>query len=139
VLSDEKGDRVTIAQIRIARRTDRLDEVVRFYRDGLGFEVIGKFADHDGYDGYMLALPGRRDHLEFTSHREGSPCPAPTRDNLLVLYLPEIADITALTERLSALGYRPVETENPYWATRNALTFADPDGWRVVLFPGAGL
>jgi hypothetical protein len=26
--------------LRIARPTDRLDEVVRFYRDALGFEVI---------------------------------------------------------------------------------------------------
>ena len=32
------------AQIRIARPTDRLDEVVAFYRDGLGLAELGGFA-----------------------------------------------------------------------------------------------
>jgi catechol 2,3-dioxygenase-like lactoylglutathione lyase family enzyme len=130
---------VTVSQIRIARPTDRLDELVRFYSEGLSFPIIGRFEDHGGYDGVMLAVPGRRDHLEFTSHRAGSPCPAPTRDNLLVLYLPEPADLAAIDEHLQALGYAPVEAENPYWQQRKAVTFADPDGWRVVLFPGEGL
>ena len=128
-----------VSQIRIARPTDRLTEVVRFYRDGLGFTVIGKFDDHDGYDGIMLAIPGRSDHLEFTCHRSGSRCPAPSRDNLLVLYLPQREDIAEQQARLRMLGYAPVDAENPYWAVHNALTFEDPDGWRVVLFPGAGI
>ena len=37
-------------QLRIARHTDRLDEVVAFYRDGIGLTEIGGFRDHDGYD-----------------------------------------------------------------------------------------
>ena len=32
---------------------------------------------------------------------------------------------------MRALGHDPVEPENPYWS--DDLTFADPDGWRVVL------
>ena len=40
-------------KIRIARPTDHLDEVVTFYRDGLGFEVLGSFEDHDGFDGVL--------------------------------------------------------------------------------------
>jgi hypothetical protein len=35
-------------QARFARHTDRLDEVVRFHRDGLGLREIGRFADDDG-------------------------------------------------------------------------------------------
>jgi catechol 2,3-dioxygenase-like lactoylglutathione lyase family enzyme len=54
-------------QVRFARHTERLDEVVRFYRDGLGLPEIGRFANHDGYDGVFLALPGTGAHLEFTS------------------------------------------------------------------------
>jgi len=50
---------MTVAEIRIARPTDRLDEVVNFYRDGLGLPELYRFADHDGYDGAMLGLPGR--------------------------------------------------------------------------------
>jgi catechol 2,3-dioxygenase-like lactoylglutathione lyase family enzyme len=125
-------------QVRVARPTDQLGEVVRFYRDGLGLEVIGSFEGHAGYDGVMLGLPGREYHLEFTQHAEGSPCPAPSKDNLLVFYLPDRADVARLVARLGALGYPPVPPENPYWAERG-VTVADPDGWRVVLMNTAGL
>jgi catechol 2,3-dioxygenase-like lactoylglutathione lyase family enzyme len=127
-----------VAQVRIARPTDRLDAVVAFYRDGLGLPVLASFADHAGYDGVMLGLPGRRYHLEFTHHREGSPCPAPSRDNLLVLYVPDAAQQAKMSRRLQALGHRPVASENPYWQGKGE-TFEDPDGWRVVLCATAGL
>jgi hypothetical protein len=42
-------------QLRVARHTERLDEVVGFYRDGIGLIEIGGFRDHDGYDGVFLA------------------------------------------------------------------------------------
>ena len=29
----------------------------------------------------------------------------------------------------------PLQAENPYWAAAGAMTFEDPDGWRVVLVP----
>jgi hypothetical protein len=54
-------------QLRVARHTDRLDEVVAFYRDGIGLREIGGFRDHDGYDGVFLEVPGTDAHLEFTS------------------------------------------------------------------------
>jgi catechol 2,3-dioxygenase-like lactoylglutathione lyase family enzyme len=46
------------AHLRVARPTDDLDAVVRFYRDGLGFEVLYEFADHDGFDGAARARRG---------------------------------------------------------------------------------
>jgi catechol 2,3-dioxygenase-like lactoylglutathione lyase family enzyme len=123
--------------VRVARPTDRLEEVVRFYRDGLGLAELGRFEGHAGYDGVLVGLPGEQCHLEFTSHVDGSPCPAPTRDNLLVLYVADDAELRAAAERLKALGHPPVESENPYWPAHGAVTFEDPDGWRVVLFPPA--
>ena len=54
-------------RLRVARHTERLDEVVAFYRDGLGLSEIGGFRDHDGYDGVFLAVPGTGAHLELTS------------------------------------------------------------------------
>lgn len=39
--------------LRVARPTDNLAAVVRFYRDGLGFDVLSEFKDHDGFDGVM--------------------------------------------------------------------------------------
>src|ERR671926_301968 len=96
--SPDEGSPVT--QVRIARPTDRLAEVVRFYRDVLGLEQISSFESHAGYDGVMLALPGRSDHLEFTHHASGSPCPAPTKDNLLVFYIEDDAAIREMAARL---------------------------------------
>ena len=120
-----------LAAVRFARPTDRLTEVLRFYEEGLGLERIDSFRDHAGYSGVMLGLPGEEYHLEFTEHAEGSPGRAPTRENLLVLYLTDRAAIDAISTRLAAFGHEPVEPENPYWA--DDLTFEDPDGWRVVL------
>ena len=126
------------AQVRFARPTDRLAQIVRFYHEGVGLPIVGGFEDHDGYTGVMLGLPDVGYHLEFTSHVDGSPCPAPTADNLLVLYIPDRAAVQAVIERLGSLGYHPVKPENPYWAA-HAVTIPDPDGWRLVLVTGAGL
>lgn len=120
-----------LAAVRFARPTDRFEEVLRFYEEGLGLARIDSFADHAGYSGVMLGLPGEDVHLEVTTHADGSPGPAPTRDNLLVLYLRDRGVITAIEDRMRALGHEPVEPENPYWL--GDLTFEDPDGWRVVL------
>lgn len=121
-----------VIRVRVARPTDRLDEVVRFYRDGLGLPELGRFEGHRGYDGVLLGLPGSDYHLEFTAHADGSPCPAPSEDNLLVLYVESEAAAAAAASRLAELGYPDVEPENPYWDGRS-VTIADPDGWRVVL------
>lgn len=126
---------VEFAQIRVARPTDRLVEVERFYAEHLGLPIIYRFENHDGYSGVMVGLPGTEYHLEFTTHVAGSPCPAPTLDNLLVLYFHGEAQMYDVVERLAAAGHEPVEPENPYWNKVGALTFEDPDRWRVVLVP----
>ena len=45
------------AALRVARPTDDLDTVATMYRIGLGFEILGSFADHQGFDGVMLGHP----------------------------------------------------------------------------------
>lgn len=120
------------AVLRVARPTDRLHEVVRFYHDGLGFEIIAAFDDHDGFDGRMLGHPHAPWHLEFTQHRDHRAGRAPTQDNLLVFYLPDRAEWEAAVQRMRAAGYSPVPSFNPYW-DRQGVTFEDPDGYRVVL------
>jgi catechol 2,3-dioxygenase-like lactoylglutathione lyase family enzyme len=120
------------SHLRIARPTDDLNAVVRFYRDGLGFTVLFEFRDHDGFDGVMLGHPGAAYHLEFT-RKKGHPAgKAPTEDNLLVFYLPDEAEWRRATERLAEQGYQPVKAFNPYW-DKSGRTYADPDGYRVVL------
>jgi catechol 2,3-dioxygenase-like lactoylglutathione lyase family enzyme len=127
-----------VARVRVARPTDQLDAVVAFYRDALGLPEIASFRDHAGYSGVMIGLPGLEYHLEFTTHEEGSACPAPSRDNLLVLYIPDAEAISHILERLAARGHHPVEPENPYWAN-DGVTVEDPDGWRLVLQHSPGL
>ncbi|MDQ3804863.1 MAG: VOC family protein [Acidobacteriota bacterium] len=131
-------DDLPVVQVRIARPTDRLEEVVAFYRDALGLPQVGSFSGHAGYDGVMIGLPGRDYHLEFTRHAEGSPGPAPSRDNLLVLYVADAAALERTVAKLTARGHLPVKPENPFWAARG-LTFEDPDGWRVVLMNTRGI
>ena len=121
-----------VSAVRIARPTDRLAECVAFYEDGLGLARLGGFEGHAGYDGVFLGLPGQQVHLELTSHVDGSPCPAPSADNLLVLYLPDRAAVDAVAGRLAERGHPAAEPENPYWRERS-VTVPDPDGWRVVL------
>jgi len=121
-----------VVRVRVARPTDRLEEVVAFYRDGIGLPVIGSFEGHAGYSGVMLGLPGTSYHLEFTHYEAGSDCPAPSKDNLLVFYLSERKAMDRLVERLSAMGYPSVPPENPYWSPDRSVTIEDPDGWRVV-------
>ncbi|MEA2441955.1 MAG: hypothetical protein QOH76_3379 [Thermoleophilaceae bacterium] len=117
-------------QIRVARHTERLDEVVGFYRDGIGLTEIGRFRGHDGYDGVFLGVPGSGAHLEFTSGGEqGAPLPHP--ESLLVLYLGDKQRLAAVVARL---GDEPVRPTNPYWA-EHGVTFEDPDGFLVALVP----
>ena len=119
-------------KMRVARPTDDLESVARFYRDGLGFAELFRFEDHDGFNGVMLGLPGAPYHLEFTTaqgHRAGR---APTADNLLVFYLPDAQQWNDAVARLRSAGYEPVASFNPYW-DRDGLTFEDPDGYRIVL------
>jgi catechol 2,3-dioxygenase-like lactoylglutathione lyase family enzyme len=120
------------AHLRVARPTDDLEPLVKFYRDGLGFDVVGGFQDHDGFDGVMLGHPGAGYHLEFTRRAGHQAGRAPTRENLLVFYLPDAETWRSAVARMERLGYSPVPSENPYWDVRGK-TFEDPDGYRLVL------
>ncbi len=128
----DHADGLARAHLRVARPTDNLGAVVRFYRDGLGFAVLSEFTDHDGFDGVMLGHEGAAYHLEFTRKRGHEAGRAPTRDHLLVFYLPDGAEWQRAVDRLTGHGYRPVKSFNPYW-DRNGQTFEDPDGYRVAL------
>lgn len=128
---DEPVDLGT-AHLRIARPTDDLPAVVRFYHDGLGLEVLSDFVGHDGFDGVMLGRTGAGYHLEFTRKAGHSAGRAPTEDNLLVFYLSDRAHWRAAVDRLERAGYSPVPAFNPYW-DRRGRTFEDLDGYRVVL------
>jgi catechol 2,3-dioxygenase-like lactoylglutathione lyase family enzyme len=128
----EASTNLSQAHLRIARLSADLATVVRFYRDGLGFEVLYEFRDHDGFDAVMLGHRGAAYHLAFVhkvGHKRGR---APTDDNLLVFYLPDADEWKRAVARLEELGHQSVKAFNPYWDVKGK-TFEDPDGYRVVL------
>lgn len=118
--------------LRIAHPTDHLEELLRFYHDGLGLEILASFENHDGFDGVMLGKLGAPYHFEFTHHRGHTVGRAPTQDNLLVFYLPDMEKWQVAVARMQAHGFAPVPSYNPYW-DKLGKTFEDADGYRVVL------
>ncbi|MEZ5830704.1 MAG: VOC family protein [Dongiaceae bacterium] len=118
--------------LRVGRPTDDLDALLPFYVGGLGFEVLYRFHEHEGFDGVMVGHPNYPYHLEFARRRGHRAGRAPTEDNVLVFYLPDDAVYKAALARMSAAGFAPVKSFNPFWDDGGA-TFEDPDGYRVVL------
>ena len=119
------------AHLRIAHLSADLSAAVKFYHDGLGFEVLYEFKDHDGFNAVMLGSKTAAYHLAFV-HKVGHKVEAPPDDDLLVFYLPDADDWKRAVARLEKLGHRPVKAFNPYW-DKKGKTFEDPDGYRVVL------
>lgn len=121
-----------IPTLRVARPTNDLAALRHFYVEALGLSELYAFAGHDGFDGLMVGQAEAAYHLEFTQ-QVGHVVPlAPTAENLLVFYLPERATWEAAVARMQAHGYAAVPAHNAYW-DQQGLTFADPDGYRVVL------
>lgn len=118
--------------LRVARPTDHLEEVIRFYTEGLGLSILDSFEDHEGFDGVMVGLPGGAYHLEFTRKHGHSAGRAPTQDNLLVFYIDDKQEWLNAIQRMAAAGYKPVASFNPYW-DRLGQSYEDPDGYRVVI------
>jgi hypothetical protein len=119
--------------LRVARPTDNLPEVVKFYQDGLGLEVLSSFSGHNDFEGAILGGRGSPYHLEFTHKRGHEVGKAPSEDNLLVFYIPDAAEWKNAVERMQKHGYEPVKSFNPWWDD-GGKTFEDIDGYRVVLY-----
>jgi catechol 2,3-dioxygenase-like lactoylglutathione lyase family enzyme len=91
------------AHLRIARLSADLAAAVKFYGNGLGFEVLYEFKDHDGFGAVMLGRNGAAYHLAFVHKAGHQVAPAPTHDDLLVFYLPDADDWNSAVTRLKEL------------------------------------
>ena len=118
--------------LRVARPTDHLPAVAEMYVKGLGLLVLARFQDHEGFDGVVLGHPRQPYHLEFTMQRGHRAGRAPTKDHLVVFYIPGREEWEAGCANMLAAGFQGVPSHNPYWDLRGR-TFEDPDGYRVVL------
>jgi hypothetical protein len=128
---DSRGA-AAMSYLRVARPTDHLEVIVAMYLAGLGFEVLGQFKDHEGFDGVILGNSELGYQLEFTQQAGHPAGRAPTKDNLLVFYHPERDSWASACARMELAGFQGVASWNPYWDARGR-TFEDPDGYRVVL------
>lgn len=123
---------IQTAILRVARPSDNIDALIPFYVDGLGFELLYRFNQHEEFDGIMLGHKDAGYHLEFTAKNGHTVGRAPTEDNLLVFYLPDGNDFNEAVARMDKAGFSAVTSFNPYW-DRCGKTYEDADGYRVVL------
>ncbi len=118
--------------LRIARPVSNLARTKSMYCVGLGLRVLGRFEDHEGFDGIMLGGAGLGFHFEFTHCRAHPVKPSPTPEDLAVFYVADQAEWERACASLLSAGFTRVTSFNPYWEVRGQ-TFEDPDGYRVVL------
>jgi hypothetical protein len=118
--------------LRVARPVRDPERAAQRYVRGLAWAELGRFEDHDGFDGVMVGPPMGPYHLELTRCRTHPVSPAPTSEDLLVLYLPDVTEWRTRCDAMAAAGFRAVLDANPYWR-RHARTFEDDDGHRVVI------
>ncbi|GGQ54936.1 VOC family protein [Couchioplanes azureus] len=119
------------AAVRIARPSRDLAAAERFYVEGLGLDLLYR-ATAEAAGEHDLVMLGWRQaswHLELVAGPE-VPEPAPTPEDLLVLYLGAPVD-EQLVARIEQAGGKRV-SQSEYW-DRWGVTVADPDGYRLVL------
>lgn len=120
------------AHLRIARPVSDLERSARMYQRGLSLAELGRFENHEGFDGVMLGDPDGQYHFEFTHCRHHPVAPAPTPEDLLVCYVPAQEAWEERCQAMRDAGFAEVEPFNPYWS-RFGRTFRDHDGYRVVI------
>lgn len=118
--------------LRVARPSNDLAALRRFYLDGVGLLELASFSAHAGFDGLIVGAPNAPYHLEFTRQQGVIAARASSQEQLLVLYLPDEERFAAALSRMKSIGIEPVASHNPYW-DQLGVTFEDPDGYRVVL------
>jgi hypothetical protein len=91
------------------------------YAEGLGFDVLGQFENHDGFDGIILGPRDEPYHLEFTSERGRRVEVPPDPDQLLVIYLPDDAEWTRTCTRLETACARDQRERCPVAGALDAL------------------
>ncbi len=118
--------------LRIARPTDNLSRIAKMYEKGLGFKVLSRFENHEGFDGIILGHEHHPYHLEFTHHKNSIVGKAQNQDSLFVFYIKEYKEWKNACKQMEESGFKKVNSFNPYW-DKNGKTFEDLDKYRIVL------
>jgi len=117
--------------LRIARHTDNIEKLVKFYVEIIGLSVLGKFEKHADYNGVFLGIPEMDWHIEFTESNE-SASHYPDRDDLLVFYAKNDMEFNQIKQRIEEGQIPIVKSKNPYW-NQNGIEITDPDGFGIII------
>lgn len=118
--------------LRIARHTNRIEQITEFYVGIIGLQIIGEFQNHDGYDGIFLGKKGLNWHLEFTTSNDCDANHFPDDDDLLVFYPESDKEFDHIIANIEAKGIEKLQAKNPYW-NANGILIKDPDNYGVIL------
>jgi catechol 2,3-dioxygenase-like lactoylglutathione lyase family enzyme len=116
---------------RFARHTNNLEQLKSFYIDILGFELLGGFENHGGYDGVFIGKLNENWHLEFTKSDEIVTFNFGEED-ILVFYPNTKLEFELIHDRIESHSIKFIDSKNPYW-NENGKMILDPDGYRVVI------
>lgn len=123
--------------LRVARHTDNLEKIKRFYIDVLGFQLLGSFENHANYDGIFIGNPDSDWHFEFTKSTEKANHFF-DEDDLLVLYPETDSAYKNLLDNILKKNIPMIASKNPYWndpEVSRGKMILDPDGFRIVISP----
>lgn len=118
-------------EFRYARHTQKIESLIYFYTSVLNFEILGKFENHDGYDGVFLGIKGENWHLEFTQNEE-KPQSHFDEDDALVFYTKTQESYDEILENLKKFEVPLLEPKNPYWRDKG-VCFEDCDHYKIII------
>lgn len=116
---------------RFARHTNNLEQIKSFYIDILGFELLGGFENHNGYDGVFIGKSNENWHLEFTKSEEIVLFNF-NEDDILVFYPNNKTEFDFIMNKIHSRKIEFIKAKNPYW-NENGKMILDPDGYRVII------
>ena len=116
---------------RFARHTNDLEQIKSFYIAILGFELLGTFENHNGYDGVFIGKSNENWHLEFTKTKEVISFDF-KEDDILVFYPASKTEFDLLVHKLQSHEIEFIKVKNPYW-NENGKMILDPDGYRILI------
>lgn len=118
-------------KFRFARHTNNLENIKSFYINVLGFELLGEFKNHAGYNGVFIGKPNLDWHLEFTIS-DDEIIHSFNEDDILVFYPETAEDYKLNIENIQKQNICFINAKNPYW-DENGKMILDPDGYRIVI------
>ena len=116
---------------RFARHTNNLEQIKSFYINILGFELLGGFENHNGYDSIFIGKSSENWHLEFTKSEEIIHFDF-NEDDVLVFYPNSKIEFDLIMNKIQSTKIEFIKAKNSYW-NENGKMVIDPDGYRIII------